>query len=179
MCMYQHQQIQNHFWHRTDTNIYCCCFFLLTSTTTTFYYKQVGAKNVEMLVAMQTSAPVKAFPNVLNVSKQLSRFHSVCKDGETNSETGEVRTFYGSPGELCALCPVGAICQRESYAQPQSKAGGYSFIVHVAPVSVRSVWYRCTCKHQQTQDQRWDSYSCNFFMFVFFLNTTNTMDHHS
>ena len=94
-----------------------------------------------MLVAMQTSAPVKAFPNVLNVSKQLSRFHSVCKDGETNSETGEVRTFYGSPGELCALCPVGAICQRESYAQPQSKAGGYSFIVHVAPVSVRSVWY--------------------------------------
>lgn len=118
-----------------------------------------------MLVAMQMSAPVKAFSNVLNVSKQLSRFHSVCKDGETNSETGEVRMFYGSPGELCALCPAGAICQRESYAQPQSKAGGYSVIVHVDAVPDITCG-TVTCKHQQMQDQRWDSYSCQFFMFV-------------
>jgi hypothetical protein len=83
----------------------------------------VGPKTVTMNVAMQVSAPAKAFPNVLNVTKQLSRFHSVCKNGETNKDTGEITQYYGSPGQLCALCPTGAICQPESYAQPASKAG--------------------------------------------------------
>ena len=64
----------------------------------------VGAKAVAMQVALQIATSVKAFPKVLNVTKQLSRFHSVCKNGESNPETGEERTFYGSPGELCKCC---------------------------------------------------------------------------
>ena len=83
----------------------------------------VGAKEVTMRVAMQGAPPVKKFPDVIDVTQQLSRFHSVCKSEEPNSSTGEERVYYGAPGQLCSLCRVGSICQRESYAQPVSKAG--------------------------------------------------------
>ena len=83
----------------------------------------VGSKSVAMKVAMQYSAAVNSFRNVLNVTQQLSRFHSVCKAGETNLETGNERIFYGSPGQLCSLCPVGTICKRETYLQPVSIGG--------------------------------------------------------
>ena len=83
----------------------------------------VGAHDVTMTVAMQQAAPAQRYPDVTNVTQQLSRFHSVCKSEEPNSSTGEERTFYGSPGELCSLCPVGSICQRETYVQPGSKPG--------------------------------------------------------
>ena len=72
---------------------------------------------------MQVSAPVKSFREVINVTQQLSRFHSVCKVGEVDQETGNERIFYGSPGQLCSLCPVGSLCERETYAQPITLAG--------------------------------------------------------
>ena len=108
----------------------------------------VGSKSVNMHVAEQLSAPAKAFQNVQNVTTQLSRFHSVCKSGETNMETGEQRIYYGSPGQLCSICPTGAVCQSESYVQPTSIAGKRS-CGHLAciPCCQRLIKRRCRVKH--------------------------------
>jgi hypothetical protein len=78
----------------------------------------VGSKSVQMAVALQTSAPADALKETLLADNQLSRFHSVCKNGPPNPQTGVERAFYAKPGQLCALCPPGALCVRESYAQP-------------------------------------------------------------
>ena len=83
----------------------------------------VGSKSVRMEVALQRSAPADALKTTLLVGDQLSRFHSVCKNNPPDPQTGIERAFYARPGQLCAICPPGALCVRESYAMPTAVDG--------------------------------------------------------
>ncbi len=83
----------------------------------------VGAKTVTVRVAEQDSAAANALPDTDNVTRQLSRFHSVCQAGSPDPTTGVERVYYGKPGQLCTLCPPGAVCLRGTYAEPTSMGG--------------------------------------------------------
>ena len=83
----------------------------------------VGSKQVELQVALQSAAPADALKDTENVQSQLSRFHSVCKNEGPDPETGVERAYYGKPGQLCAQCPAGALCLRDSYQEPTAIEG--------------------------------------------------------
>ena len=65
----------------------------------------VGAKTVQMLVAMQSSPTTFPQPALAPIiSQQLGLFHSACAQGEVDVATGNIPQFYGAPGQLCANC---------------------------------------------------------------------------
>eukprot|EP00505_MAST-04D_sp_SCG-Rhode-Island_P001045 Stramenopile-MAST_4_protein_1045 len=79
----------------------------------------VGTTNISIFVADQWSTRMPVLQSI-----QRAAMRSVCLPGKYSIETGTRNTFWGraNPGELCSLCPHGALCQESTYEEPVATA---------------------------------------------------------
>ena len=77
----------------------------------------VGSKNISLFVAGQNALPVPILQNDFT-----SIIRSECLPGEITID-GKPNNTWARRGELCAPCPVGAICRKGGYQIPIAEKG--------------------------------------------------------
>ena len=93
---------------------------LLSNSITNFYW----GLTTYVLRRIDIDLNISTLKNSMQYVKS-TRANAICKAEGTVSVDGKLEVYHGAPGELCAKCPDGAVCELDSFSDPLAKKGHY------------------------------------------------------